>query len=77
MPTKKHLALLEEHEIISKTSGGNIQFVIVYAKQKNLKYCDALKQASPHYKKMKGGYNMAVSYITLVTNDFELYFLNG
>jgi hypothetical protein len=37
-----------------------IQFVVNYAKQKNLKYSDALKQASPEYEKMKGGYNMAV-----------------
>ena len=142
MPSKKHLALLEEHGIISKKSGGNvfkdigkatekatksavkstkkatktavkyvgehekdirkviknpivkagimgvtsvlapeldpliavalsaagkakkqpsawIKFVMDFAKQKNLKYSDALKQASPEYKKMKGGYNMA------------------
>jgi hypothetical protein len=138
MPSKKHLALLEEHGIISKKEGGNvfkdigkiakkttksavkatgkavkyvgehekdirkvvknpivkagimgvtsvlapeldplvglalsaagkakkqpsawIKFVMDFAKQKNLKYSDALKQASPHYKKMTGGYAMA------------------
>ena len=41
-----------------------VQFVLEFAKQKGLKYSDALKQASPVYKKMKakGGssYNMAV-----------------
>ena len=37
-----------------------IKFVMDFAKKKNLKYSDALKQASPEYKKMKGGYNMAV-----------------
>jgi predicted metal-dependent phosphotriesterase family hydrolase len=36
-----------------------IKFVMDLAKQNNLKYSDALKQASPHYKKMKGGYAMA------------------
>jgi hypothetical protein len=143
MPTKKHLALLEEHGIISKTSGGNVfkdigkaakkttksavkatktavkyvgdhekdirkvvknpivkagimgatsilapeldplvglalsaagkskkapsgwvQFALAFAKQHNLKYSEALKQAGPHYKKMKlkagSSYNMAV-----------------
>jgi hypothetical protein len=142
MPSKKHLALLEEHGIISKKEGGNvfkdigkatekatksavkstkkatgkavkyvgdhekdirkviknpivkagimgvtsilapeldplvglalsaagkpkkapsewIKFVVDYSKKHNLKYSDALKQASPHYKKMKGGYAMA------------------
>jgi hypothetical protein len=37
-----------------------IQFVLEFAKQNGLKYSDALKQASPAYRKMKGGYNMAV-----------------
>ena len=37
-----------------------IKFVMDYSKKNNLKYSDALKQASPHYKKMTGGYNMAV-----------------
>ena len=142
MPSKKHLALLEEYGIISKTSGGNvfkdigkatekatksavkstkkatksavkyvgdhekdirkviknpivksailgatslvapeldplvglalsaagkpkkapsawIKFVMDFALKNNLKYSDALKQASPHYKKMTGGYAMA------------------
>ena len=36
-----------------------IKFVMYFAKQKNRKYSDALKQASPLYKKMKGGYAMA------------------
>jgi hypothetical protein len=139
MPTKKHLALLEEHGIISKKEGGNvfkdigkiakkttksavkatgkavkyvgdhekdirkvvknpivkagimgvtsilapeldplvglalsaagkakkapsawIKFVMDYSKKHNIKYGDALKKAGPEYKKMKGGYNMAV-----------------
>ena len=139
MPSKKHLALLEEHGIISKKSGGNvfkdigkiakkttksavkatgkavkyvgdhekdirkviknpivksailgatslvapeldplvglalsaagkakkapsawIKFVMEYSKKHNIKYGDALKKAGPEYKKMKGGYNMAV-----------------
>jgi hypothetical protein len=39
-----------------------VQFALAYAKQHNLKYSEALKQAGPVYKKMKGGasYNMAV-----------------
>ena len=36
-----------------------IKFVMDFAKQNNLKYSDALKQASPHYKKMRGGFSMA------------------
>jgi hypothetical protein len=36
-----------------------IKFVMDFAKKNNLKYSDALKQASPHYKKMTGGYAMA------------------
>jgi hypothetical protein len=139
MPSKKHLALLEEHGIISKKEGGNvfkdigkaakkttksavkatgkavkyvgehekdirkvvknpivkagimgvtsilapeldplvglalsaagkakkqpsawIKFVMDYSKKHNIKYGDALKKAGPEYKKMKGGYNMAV-----------------
>ena len=49
-------------------------------KKKNLKYSDALKQASPHYKKndwrgiQYGGLN---HILRMVTNDFELHFLNG
>jgi hypothetical protein len=31
-----------------------------YSKKLNIKYGDALKKAGPEYKKMTGGYNMAV-----------------
>jgi hypothetical protein len=37
-----------------------IKFVLEFAKQNGLKYGDALKKAGPAYRKMKGGYNMAV-----------------